>query len=241
MANLDQDATTSVLTRKIVTDNEPRQSLTKLNLSENENEKPPFDLKHRKILEFEFKSILDFICEFIFLTLLFLCTALWPSVLAIVYLIFFLFLMTKWSLICNDSEQLKTMRTIKMILIIYTALHILVYYLYQFNLFQNVIQSDNLYARLFGLNRVIYTKCEQPAHLYFANDLKWQQIVYPFILFLLYWFLAIEFSYKHEKVEYKKTIPRTTSNRNDPNNIITTTAEQKVLLQIIFNFEFKTN
>jgi hypothetical protein len=58
-----------------------------------------------------------------------------------------------------------------------------------------ILPNGELTQRLLGLNQIVYTKCEQPAHFYFHDNLKWQQITAPFVLLAFYWFVAVEFSY----------------------------------------------
>ncbi len=186
-----------------------------------------FELKQNKILPFELKSVVKFVLEITFLTLLFLCSSLWPSILSIVYIVFFLFLMTKWSLIMNlTSKDDKMQRIVKFFLIFYLALHILICYLYQFLIFQQFIQPDSLYGRLFGLSKIIYTKCTQPAHLYFADDFKWQQITYPFVLLLLYWFLTIEFTYNQIDLDDSNETSSTKQISNNNNKVISSSTQR---------------
>lgn len=144
------------------------------------------------------KTILPFLLHITFLGLMFMCATLWPSLLALPYFIFFIFFMTKWSVTKRDQTG-KFDYIIKLFLVFYLAAHILLCYLYQFHLFQMYTPPDSLMSRLLGFNEIFYTKCEQPAHFYVNINFKWQQIVYPFVLLSLYWFLTIEFSYANEK------------------------------------------
>jgi hypothetical protein len=101
----------------------------------------------RRILPFELKQIVKFISEATFLIFLFLCSSLWPSVASLVYLLMFLYMMTKWSLVVDTvslNKLEKKERILKLILIVYLALHILVCYLYQFYLFQSFIPPESL-------------------------------------------------------------------------------------------------
>ena len=86
----------------------------------------------------------------------------------------------------------------KIFLLFYLALHILLMYLYQFRFFQSSFKTDNLIVRLLGLYSAITTQCDKPAHFYFDYSLKFQQIMFPFILIFFYWILKIDFAYiKH--------------------------------------------
>ena len=143
-------------------------------------------------------SIVPFLMQILFLCLMFTCASLWPSILAIPYFIIFIIFMTKWSISKRDRSN-RVDFFIKLFLIFYLAAHILVSYHYQFHFFQVYSPSESLISRILGFNKIIFTKCQQPAHFYFNEKFKWQQLVYPFALLSLYWFLTLEFSYGSEK------------------------------------------
>ena len=144
------------------------------------------------------KTFLPTLRRIVFLCLIFVCAAMWPSILALPYLLFFLFFMSKWAVCRGDKTDSRMEHGIKVLLIFYLACHILLSYLYQFHLFQLYTPADSLVSRLLGLSEIVYTKCEQPAHFYVSADFKWQQLANSFALFALYWFLTIEFSYSKE-------------------------------------------
>ena len=143
-------------------------------------------------LERFFNTLFPILSELIFLTFLFASSCIWPSILSLPYLVLFLFLFTKWTF----SKSITNYQIpIKIFLIFYIALHLLTYYLYQLKLFQMYLPSDELIARLMGISIIVYSKCEQPGHLFINDDVKWQQITLPFILFIFYWLIALELSY----------------------------------------------
>jgi hypothetical protein len=146
-----------------------------------------------------YRVLLPILSEMMFLCLLFACSSVWPSLLSAVYMITFVLLLTRWSLTRELDTSNKLESVVKLLLLVYSALHILANYMYQFNLAQTYLPENTLLARLLGLNAVIYTKCEQPAHFYFSDSLKWQHIAYPFCLVALYWFLAFEMAYANGK------------------------------------------
>lgn len=160
-----------------------------------------------------YNLLFPLLTEIIFLLLLFICACLWPTILSIPYLLAFLGLITKWSF----SSQLKGSKVqffLKIFFIFYSSLHILTIYLYQINLFQELIEPQSFPARLVGLIQIVFTRCEQPAHFYLNSNLKWQQIAYPFAILGLYWFISLELSYGTEKVKDKKEeIERLRTNR----------------------------
>lgn len=138
--------------------------------------------------------VLPVILQLTFLLLLFVCATVWPSLLSLFYLIVFIIIMTRWSLsipVINTDF----LRNVKMLVLAYSLLHLLVNYLYQIRMFQAALSPTDLIARLLGLNQIVYTECTHPAHYFFPDTLEWQQITYPFLLFILYYFLAVENSY----------------------------------------------
>lgn len=76
----------------------------------------------------------------------------------------------------------------------------LVLYLFQIHLFQTALEPNTFVTRLLGLSQIVYTDCEQPLHLFVNVEAKWQEWTQPFLIFALYWFIAVEFSYFSEKM-----------------------------------------
>ena len=144
-------------------------------------------------------------------------------------------LLTKWSF-SSKIHDTKFQLSLKIILLFYLAFHMLIIYLYQIQTFQLALPNTEFVARILGLNFIVYTKCEQPAHFYLNQDIEWMQIVYPFVLFTLYWFIAIEFSYTHRNFNDKnKTLVKA------PPKIEITQAlfqvnSRKLIFLLIFNF-----
>jgi hypothetical protein len=144
------------------------------------------------------RIIYPILTQLLFLTILFLCASLYPSILSLPYLLTFIALILRWSFNYNLIET-KFQLVLKLILLIYSALHILIVYLYQFNLFQLELEPNSFAIRLVGLPHILYTKCAQPAHFYLNWGIRIEQLIHPFCLVLLYWFIAVEFSYAREK------------------------------------------
>lgn len=133
--------------------------------------------------------------ESTFLLLLFSSGSVWPSVLSAPYLLVSLALLARWSL-AFDIQHTRFQSNIKIGILIYTALHLLVLYLYQIHLFQTFIEPLSFVARLLGFTQFVYTECEQPAHFYLNWEVvKWQEWCAPFLSLALYWFIGVEFSY----------------------------------------------
>ena len=141
-----------------------------------------------------FKTILPIALNLVFLLLLFACGALWPSALSFFYFITFITLLTRWSLAINTLNS-KFLRNLKKIIIVYLALHLLISYVYQIHYLQVFLPPEDDLAKLLGLNQIVYTRCESPAHLFLNTSLRWQQYTNSFVLLVLYYYLSIEYSY----------------------------------------------
>lgn len=133
-------------------------------------------------------------------------------------------------------------KAIKIFLLFYLALHILLLYIYQFNFFQSYSDKNSLTIRLLGLYAAITTRCDQPANFSF-NQLKFQQITYPFILIIFYWILKFESAYiknlKDENEDIDKIKPVCTKPRlnNQEREDNVTEAERQNLFQDEVNQE----
>ena len=71
-----------------------------------------------------------------------------PNVISSVYFITFLFLGTFWA--CHRSVRFKRNRAfycLKIFLTVYSAVHVILLYLYQFEFFQSQLSASSLYAR----------------------------------------------------------------------------------------------
>ncbi|WAR12826.1 PIEZ2-like protein, partial [Mya arenaria] len=120
-------------------------------------------------------TVVEFIGESVLVLLLVASGVIAPSVLSSVYFLSFLFLATIWALYGHLGRKFRMFRVI---LLVYSAAHILVLHLYQF--------------QLVGLTAVVYTDCSKPYTIFFYDDSKWQNFVNPGILLGLYYVLAFE-------------------------------------------------
>ncbi|XP_052818789.1 piezo-type mechanosensitive ion channel component 1-like isoform X1 [Mya arenaria] len=134
-------------------------------------------------------TVVEFIGESVLVLLLVASGVIAPSVLSSVYFLSFLFLATIWALYGHLGRKFRVFRVI---LLVYSAAHILVLHLYQFQFFQEAIHPDDFIARLVGLTAVVYTDCSKPYTIFFYDDSKWQNFVNPGILLGLYYVLAFE-------------------------------------------------
>jgi len=141
----------------------------------------------------------------LFVLLLFACGAYWPSLLSIPYFVLFIVLVTRWSLL-HTFEGTKFQTIVKISLLVYSAFHMIVIYLYQLKLVREWLPPEHVVARLLSLNNIFYTKCEEPGNLFLNPEAKWQEITYPFILLVFYWFVAVELSYSNETTKNIKQV-----------------------------------
>jgi hypothetical protein len=113
-------------------------------------------------------------------------------------MIAFIVLIIRWSLNYGIIET-KTQLIIKLVLIVYAALHILIIYVYQFSLFQAELDPGSFAMRIVGLPQILYAKCEQPAHLFMKDNVRVERLIHPFCLMLLYWFIAVELAHDRKR------------------------------------------
>lgn len=116
-----------------------------------------------------------------------------PSLASAIYFIMFLILGTMWA--CHKAIRLRRKKAfayIRFALMVYSGVHVITFYLYQFQFFQSSLPPDSLLARLFGLVGIIYTDCSAPLVLHVRPYLDWPQCASPGVLLALYWLLATE-------------------------------------------------
>ncbi|XP_031569464.1 piezo-type mechanosensitive ion channel component 2-like, partial [Actinia tenebrosa] len=116
-----------------------------------------------------------------------------PSVISVIYFVTFLGLGTVWA--CHKAVRLrhrKAFACIRLILMIYSGLHVLVLYLYQSQFFQDVLPPQRLITRLLGLVGIVYTDCNHPQVLHVKQNIDWPLVSCPGVILLLYWLLATE-------------------------------------------------
>ncbi|KAM4727569.1 piezo-type mechanosensitive ion channel component 2 isoform 2-T2 [Anableps anableps] len=111
-----------------------------------------------------------------------------PSLTSFVYFSIFLFLCTWWSL-CRTFNTL-IFSCMCVLMAIFSAGHLLVLYLYQFQFFQESISPDDSYIRVFGISPIIQTNCSYTWKLIVHPDRKWYHFVNPIMLLVLYYTLA---------------------------------------------------
>ncbi|KAI3374769.1 hypothetical protein L3Q82_021318 [Scortum barcoo] len=111
-----------------------------------------------------------------------------PSLTSAVYFFIFLFLCTWWSL-CRTFDTL-IFSCMCVLMAIFSAGHLIVLYLYQFQFFQESIPLDDGYISVFGISPIVQTNCSYTWKLNVHSNLKWNHFVSPIMLLILYYTLA---------------------------------------------------
>ncbi|XP_054480874.1 LOW QUALITY PROTEIN: piezo-type mechanosensitive ion channel component 2 [Anoplopoma fimbria] len=111
-----------------------------------------------------------------------------PSLTSAVYFFSFLFLGTWWSL-CRTFDTL-IFSCMCVLMAIFSAGHLIVLYLYQFQFFQESIPPDDYYISIFGISPIVQSNCSYTWKLIVHPELKWNHFVNPIILLILYYTLA---------------------------------------------------
>ncbi|KAI4871611.1 hypothetical protein NFI96_000999 [Prochilodus magdalenae] len=122
-----------------------------------------------------------------------------PSLTSALY--FGAFLSLVWCWVLRYSLDLLLFSTLCLMMIIFSGGHILVLYLYQLPLFQELIPPQDLYARLFGMTAFIHTNASQPYSLGLQADVSWPIIINPLVLLVLYYTLVALFQKWNSAVE----------------------------------------
>ncbi|XP_070830644.1 piezo-type mechanosensitive ion channel component 2 [Chaetodon trifascialis] len=111
-----------------------------------------------------------------------------PSLTSAVYFFIFLFLCTWWSL-CRTFDTL-IFSCMCVLMAIFSAGHLIVLYLYQFQFFQESIPPGDGYISVFGISPIVQTNCSYTWKLIVHPERKWYHFVNPIMLLILYYTLA---------------------------------------------------
>ncbi|XP_033122825.1 piezo-type mechanosensitive ion channel component 2-like isoform X4 [Anneissia japonica] len=125
------------------------------------------------------------------MTLLAFAAVIEPSMISAVYFVSFLIVVTWWSLYKTTGKRFVYWQGCWMV---FSGFHLILLYLYQFQFFQDNVDSGSLTARLVGLKAIIKTECtkEKVYDLLIHDDLLWPAFVNPAAILLLYWYCALE-------------------------------------------------
>ncbi|CAH8465090.1 unnamed protein product [Dicrocoelium dendriticum] len=113
-----------------------------------------------------------------------------PSVLSSVYLLCFLAIGTHWA--CRKRINPLPFAYMRIFLLVYSGLHVCLYYLYQFPFFQLFCNDGEFLARLLGLYYIMRTSCEKPGEISFPENVRTVDFVAPPLTLLLYYMLVFE-------------------------------------------------
>ncbi|XP_058621660.1 piezo-type mechanosensitive ion channel component 2 isoform X2 [Onychostoma macrolepis] len=111
-----------------------------------------------------------------------------PSLTSTVYFFTFLGLCTWWSF-CRTFDPL-LFSCLCVLMAIFSAGHLIMLYLYQFQFFQEAVPPGNTYASLFGISPAVQTDCSHTWMFRVNPDLEWHHFVNPIMLLVLYYTLA---------------------------------------------------
>uniref|UniRef100_A0A3Q0T344 Piezo type mechanosensitive ion channel component 2 n=1 Tax=Amphilophus citrinellus TaxID=61819 RepID=A0A3Q0T344_AMPCI len=111
-----------------------------------------------------------------------------PSLTSAVYFFIFLFLCTWWSL----RRTLNTLMfsCLCVLMAIFSAGHLIVLYLYQFQFFQESVLTNDSYISVFGISPIVQSNCSCTWKLTVHPRRKWYHFVSPIMLLILYYTLA---------------------------------------------------
>ncbi|XP_047446292.1 piezo-type mechanosensitive ion channel component 2 isoform X2 [Mugil cephalus] len=111
-----------------------------------------------------------------------------PSLTSFVYFSIFLFLCTWWSL-CKTFNTL-LFSCMCVLMAIFSAGHLIVLYLYQFQFFQESIPPGDSYISVFGISPIIQSNCSYTWKIIVHPQTQWFHFVSPIMLLILYYTLA---------------------------------------------------
>ncbi|KAM9720068.1 piezo-type mechanosensitive ion channel component 2 isoform 2-T2 [Menidia menidia] len=111
-----------------------------------------------------------------------------PSLTSFVYFSTFLFLCTWWSF-CRTFNTL-IFSCMCVVMAIFSAGHLVLLYLYQFQFFQEAITPTDTYVSVFGISPIVQSNCSYTWKLIVHPDRKWYHFVSPIMLLVLYYTLA---------------------------------------------------
>uniref|UniRef100_A0A673MMK9 Uncharacterized protein n=1 Tax=Sinocyclocheilus rhinocerous TaxID=307959 RepID=A0A673MMK9_9TELE len=107
-----------------------------------------------------------------------------PSLTSALY--FMVFLGIAWCWVLDYTISLLHFSSLCVMMTIFSGGHILILYLYQLPLIQQLIPPQDSFARLFGLTSLIQTNMSEPYILALNEDSSWPAMVNPLVLLLLY-------------------------------------------------------
>ncbi|XP_028328192.1 piezo-type mechanosensitive ion channel component 2 isoform X2 [Gouania willdenowi] len=111
-----------------------------------------------------------------------------PSLTSAVYFFIFLFLCTWWSL--RRTFSTLTFSCLCVLMAIFSAGHLIMLYLYQFQFFQEAISPEDSFIKVFGISPIVQSNCSYTWMLIVNPKRQWYHFVSPIMLLILYYTLA---------------------------------------------------
>uniref|UniRef100_A0A914C7C0 Piezo-type mechanosensitive ion channel component n=1 Tax=Acrobeloides nanus TaxID=290746 RepID=A0A914C7C0_9BILA len=123
-----------------------------------------------------------------------------PSLLNAVYFLVFLLVITWWALYTPLKRD--TFNLIKKLLILYSAAHFIILYLYQIPVFQDLVDPQNFGARFVGLTPLMEFKCPNYWVFFAPEKQSWTYYVNFIFVFVLYHILILQFRWTRMGIRY---------------------------------------
>ncbi|KAJ0064112.1 hypothetical protein NL108_000926, partial [Boleophthalmus pectinirostris] len=111
-----------------------------------------------------------------------------PSITSSLY--FGTFLGLVWWWVFSRSLSLLLFSSLCVMMAIFSGGHLLLLYLYQLPISQQLVPHDDIFARLFGMTGVIKTHPSRPYSLGLHAHISWPDFVNPVVLLLMYYTLV---------------------------------------------------
>ncbi|TGZ63042.1 hypothetical protein CRM22_007115 [Opisthorchis felineus] len=147
-----------------------------------------------------------------------------PSVPSAVYLLSFLGIGTYWA--CRSGMNPVPFACLRIFLLVYSGLHVCLYYLYQFPFFQSICPANGFTARLLGLYYIMQTTCDKPGEILFPIDVRIVDFIAPPLTIFLYYVLAFETWRWLESSNRRSTLFRNVRNASTPVRISPVVVEE---------------
>ncbi|MGH0171582.1 UNVERIFIED_CONTAM: hypothetical protein FKN15_061479 [Acipenser sinensis] len=111
-----------------------------------------------------------------------------PSLTSGLYFFTFLAVVSWWS--CCRTISLVLFSSLCVMMAIFSMGHLVGLYLYQLQLFQDLVPPHDIYARLFGMTAFIQTNASEPSRLQLHAGVTWPVFLNPLVLLVLYFTLV---------------------------------------------------
>ncbi|KAK1157641.1 piezo-type mechanosensitive ion channel component 2-like [Acipenser oxyrinchus oxyrinchus] len=128
-----------------------------------------------------------------------------PSLTSGLYFFTFLAVVSWWS--CCRTISLVLFSSLCVMMAIFSMGHLVGLYLYQLQLFQDLVPPHDIYARLFGMTAFIQTNASEPSRLQLHAGVTWPVFLNPLVLLVLY-FTLVALLQKWVYITEEVTLPK---------------------------------